>query len=46
MMVAVVSLEGTAVSVKMWHIREKKMLNNIFRPMPATVLDIENFDAE
>lgn len=39
-------IRGNSISVKMWHIRGKKMLNNIFRPMPGIVLDIENFDAE
>ena len=42
-MVAVVSIEGAAVCVKMWHIREIKMLITIFRHMPGIVLDIENY---
>lgn len=43
MVVAVVSIEGEAVCVKMWHIREIKMLITTFRHMPGIVLDIQNY---
>lgn len=42
MAAAVVSREGEAVCVKMWHIREIKLLMTTSRHMPGIVLDIQN----
>lgn len=43
MVVAVVSLEGEAARVKMWRIREIKMLITTSRHMPGIVLDIQHY---